>query len=114
MTRCIDTNRGALAIALLTAVLLLGCAAQADVPPEIAVDKVSCARCSMLISDSRFAAAMRSGTEYLVFDDIGCMLTYVDANHRVDEKQMWVRDYTTDKWIGVEQALFFHAEGEIT
>lgn len=99
---------------VLTIILLVGCSSAKDMPPEIAVDKISCARCSMLISDSRFAAAVKSGPKYLVFDDIGCMLTYSNAHHGVDDEQVWVRDYTTDKWIGAKQALFFHADGDVT
>ncbi len=113
MTRYIDRFLRLGVIALLTA-MCTSCADKTYTPPEIIVDKSSCARCAMLISDSRYAAAIKSGASYLVFDDIGCMLTYIEANHGVDDKLVWVRDYTMDTWIGAKQAQFFHAEGDVT
>ncbi len=114
MIRYSKIMRGVVVAALSMSSLMIGCTDTADVPPEIAVDKISCMRCSMLISDTRFAAAIKSGAEYLVFDDIGCMLAYATAHHGVDDEQIWVRDYTTDKWIGAKHAQFFHADGDVT
>src|SRR5512140_50626 len=89
-------------LVLCATLALMSCAQQQDVPPPIAVDKTACARCSMLISDGRFAAALKENGKYLVFDDIGCMLNYSTEHKLAADESVWVRDYTTDSWIGAK------------
>ena len=83
------------------------CGTQQDTPPEIKVDRSECSRCKMLISDGRFAAALKVDAKYLVFDDIGCMLSYARDKKITPENAVWVRNYTTDSWISAEQASFY-------
>lgn len=99
----------------LAAILVFaGCSKQTAMPPEIAVDRSACSRCSMLISDGRFAAAIKQHGKYLVFDDIGCMLSYLREQVGAAATELWVRDYATNQWIGAEHAEFFHADGDVT
>jgi copper chaperone NosL len=63
-------------------------------------DRDTCVRCSMVISDRRFAAEMRGGAKNTVFkfDDIGCA-TY------------WLRDKTTDyPWMAEAATRFWVAD----
>lgn len=100
---------------LVTAAMLsIACKNAADGPPEIVIDKSACTRCSMLISDGRFAAAIKVNSVYLVFDDIGCMLAYAGEHKTPVITEWWVRDYIQDRWIGAEHAAFFHANGDLT
>ena len=48
---------------------------------EIKWDRDTCVRCSMAISDRRFAAEMRGGEKNIVFkfDDIGCVVFWMRA-----------------------------------
>lgn len=101
-------------LVLLATLALAGCAQQQDVPPQIVVDKTACARCSMLISDGRFAAALKENGKYLVFDDIGCMLSYSNEHTLAADDAVWVRDYTTDSWIGAKSVTFYHGDGDLT
>ena len=87
-------------------VILLGCAKSDSTPPEIRADKTGCTRCRMLISDTRFAAALKT-EKYLLFDDIGCMLDYSRTHTISREASVWVRDFGTDTWIRGEEATFF-------
>jgi len=87
-------------------VILLGCAKNDNVPPEIRADKTGCTRCRMLISDTRFAAALKTD-KYILFDDIGCMLDYSRTHTIAREASVWVRDFGTDAWIPGEEAVFF-------
>ena len=65
---------------------------------EIKWDRETCPRCSMVISDRRFAAELRGGPKDTVvkFDDIGCMTFWI----RDKLKDMpWLADATTRMWV---------------
>jgi copper chaperone NosL len=58
---------------------------------EIKWDRETCVRCSMVISDRRFAAQLRGGPKNTVFkfDDIGCFA-------------FWIRDHLkTYPWLAI-------------
>jgi hypothetical protein len=60
----------------------------------------------MLISDTRYAAAKKSEETYLVYDDIGCMLTSMSEADAQSGK-IWVRDFQDDVWIEAGHAEFY-------
>ena len=61
---------------------------------EIKWDRDTCARCSMVLSDRRFAAQVRGGPkdENFKFDDIGCVAFWLKA-------QPWGTDTATRIWV---------------
>lgn len=65
---------------------------------EIKWDRDTCARCSMVISDRRFAAQIRGGAEQSVFkfDDPGCMAFWLKEKA---EKYPWLADTGTKMWV---------------
>jgi hypothetical protein len=65
---------------------------------EIKWDREVCPRCSMVISDRRFAAELRGGPKDLVvkFDDIGC-LTFWIRDHL--KTHPWLADPATRMWV---------------
>ncbi|MGE0080555.1 MAG: hypothetical protein AB7U81_04600 [Thiohalomonadaceae bacterium] len=112
---------GALLLTPLAAALS-GCSRGGNWPEgmaEIKWDRDTCARCSMVISDRRFAAEMRGGEKNTVFkfDDVGCLVFWMkeqaakypwmaDANTR-----LWVADFTSPSrtemtWLDPRQALY--------
>lgn len=93
-------------IVLFAATIIGGCSKQADGPPKLVVDRVECSRCKMLISDTRYASALKS-EKYLVYDDIGCMLDEMKAKPSLQVQELWFRDFLTDEWISAKQTLFF-------
>ena len=65
---------------------------------EIKWDRETCPRCSMVISDRRFAAQLRGGPKdtAIKFDDIGCMTFWI----RDKIKDMpWLADPATRMWV---------------
>ena len=65
---------------------------------EIKWDRETCPRCSMVISDRRFAAELRGGPKdtAIKFDDIGCMTFWI----RDKLKDMpWLADAATRMWV---------------
>jgi len=65
---------------------------------EIKWDRDACARCSMVISDRRFAAELRGGPrdDAYKFDDIGCLLFWV--RDKAGE-QPWLNEPATKMWV---------------
>jgi len=65
---------------------------------EIKWDRDTCARCSMVISDRRFAAQLRGGPDKAVFkfDDIGCMVFWLRDKA---DKYPWLAEAGTRFWV---------------
>lgn len=97
---------------VLTAILILivgeGCGKD-EALPEPVVDRSECAKCRMLISDARYTAMLRT-SDYLMFDDIGCMLAYEQTISPKEIKGSWVRDYFSNTWIETNEAIFFRTD----
>lgn len=65
---------------------------------EIKWDRDTCVRCSMVISDRRFAAELRGGPKDQVFkfDDMGCLVFWM----RDKAKDFpWMSDAATRLWV---------------
>lgn len=100
--------------------------ARGDEPVEPVWGKEPCAHCSMIVGDKRYAAEVltEAGSRHF-FDDIGCMISFVDERHlRV---KAWVRDESRGAWVAAETARYrrgvrtpmdygfaFSAEGTLT
>ncbi len=83
---------------------------------EIKWDRDTCARCSMVISDRRFAAEMRGGEKDMVFkfDDIGCAVFWLRDRQKDHPwladaaTRFWVADVagSGDRWLDARQAHY--------
>jgi len=83
------------------AATLSGCKPDGDWPDgmaEIKWDRDVCTRCSMVISDRRFAGEIRGGPKDTVFkfDDPGCLVFWL-ANKVADHP--WLTEAATKIWI---------------
>ncbi|GAB3428754.1 nitrous oxide reductase accessory protein NosL [Niabella aquatica] len=80
---------------LVMAIAVLGIFSSCNTDEPVAIDynKDTCASCKMSISESRFAAELitKKGRVYK-FDDISCMLDYINANSP-DIKKYYIGDY---------------------
>ncbi len=65
---------------------------------EIKWDRDTCTRCSMVISDRRFAAQLSGGPNKTVFkfDDIGCLVFWLRDN---TEKYPWLTEAGSRFWV---------------
>jgi copper chaperone NosL len=112
-----------------TAVILLsGCTGKSseNVPPEIALGKDACDNCFMLINEKKFAASIRlENGEAKRFDDIGCMIQYLDkikseAAHRNLSlggsiiEAYWVYDFISGKPLKAQNAFFVSTKNNST
>jgi nitrous oxide reductase accessory protein NosL len=82
------------------AVALSGCRQDGwpDGMTEIKWDRDTCARCSMVISDRRFAAEIHGGPDNSVFkfDDPGCLAFWLREKA---DKYPWQADAATRIWV---------------
>lgn len=80
-------------------------------PPTIRVGSSQCAECGMIISEERHASALliddRGRRDYLLYDDIGCMLD--DENDGLDGPtvlERHVHDHQSRAWARADLASF--------
>lgn len=112
-----STGQGLLLTPLAAA--LAACGGKGDWPEgmaEIKWDRDTCSRCSMVISDRRFAAEMRGGEKGIVFkfDDIGCAMIWLREKAREfpwmaePATRLWVADAAGkgDRWLDARKAYF--------
>lgn len=83
-------------------------------PPQLRVGRDQCAECGMIISDERCSAALLvergSRREYLMYDDIGCMLDDERTGLDAAAIERYVHDHQTLAWISAESAAFVIAD----
>ncbi len=88
---------------------LIGCGSPAG-PPVIRWGEEICDRCHMLISDPRFAGALRlaDGTTRQ-YDDIGCLARDLTEGD-LQAKEIWLRAYDRDQWLEGETAWLVQSQ----
>ncbi|MCO6461218.1 MAG: nitrous oxide reductase accessory protein NosL [Saprospiraceae bacterium] len=75
--------------------LLFGC--NSDQPVRINLDKDNCDFCGMKITDGRFGGAvMTDSSKFYKFDDLKCMVHYIEKKPNGPIKSYYVHDYTQD------------------
>ena len=95
--------------------VLCGCAASScsegglkPVPVDTRND--ACASCRMAVSNARLAAEIvAAGEEPRVFDDIGCLSTYVRTHQLGSDVRLYVADHRTGALLDAESAVFTRA-----
>ena len=86
------------AVLVVIAMLAVACGARSATPPEIVVDRTACHHCGMLISERRYAAAVRSAEGDRLFDDIGCLINALKGR-APDGEALWFNDASSGEWI---------------
>jgi copper chaperone NosL len=93
---------------LIAAILFItGCSVDPNAPPEIVIDRTACSECRMLVSDLRFAAALRTseGEEH-VFDDSPCLFAALDRYDSTDVPRVWIHDHESEAAVETQNAVF--------
>ena len=84
--------------------LLTSCGAAPPGPEQILLDRVNCARCTMLISsDAHAAQSQAHGRATRFFDDIGCLAADPDAS--ANDANRYVK-LVSGAWSTVDSAWF--------
>jgi len=98
-------------IALLLLGLLAACSGEPKIGPvEVKWDRDTCVRCSMALSDKRFAAQVRGGPKHQAFkfDDFGCVVFWLKDKPWANDPatEIWVKDMRSDQWIQARKAYY--------
>ncbi len=96
---------------LLGALAAWGCRRRGLAPEPIPLDRVSCARCGMVVSDSESAAeAVAADQETRFYDDAGCLAS--DSSVRDPQWKLFVHRTASEGWLPAPGAFFARpAEG---
>jgi copper chaperone NosL len=100
------------ALALLVALLVTGCAVE---PQPIHLGSEECSHCRMVISEQRFAAqALTTKGRAFSFDAIECMAEWLRAGEAVpvaDLHSLWVSDFAGgETWLRADDAVFLRSQ----
>ncbi len=89
--------------------------AQQKLEPVAIVPEDMCSFCRMAISEKRYAAELLdSEGEVFKFDEIGCMVNFIERNQFDDKTTVrFVMDFDERTWIKAEDA-YYVASPEIT
>ncbi|MBS1173075.1 MAG: hypothetical protein H6R12_1905 [Proteobacteria bacterium] len=103
---------GFLLTPIAAAVSLAGCKSS-NLPEgmvEIKWDRDTCVRCSMAISDRRFAAQVKGGPKQqnFKFDDIGCVMFWLASQSWGGDPstRIWVVDASDQSWLDARTASY--------
>ncbi|MEH7113119.1 nitrous oxide reductase accessory protein NosL [Neobacillus niacini] len=107
-------NRHNLKLILFTFLLLLfitGCEKKEIKPVAINEETDKCEVCNMQVKDNQFATEIiLENGKAIVFDDIGCMNKWIEENKNEKIDAAFVRDYSTSKWIEMENATYVYGK----
>ena len=91
-------------LGLLVASVLIGCT-NTDEGVDPVWGKEPCAHCRMIVSDKRFAAQLVDNGDRRWFDDIGCMVLWIEER-KAKPSRTWVRDGQTGRWTDARVARY--------
>ncbi|MHB1157885.1 MAG: nitrous oxide reductase accessory protein NosL [Phycisphaerales bacterium] len=86
-----------------------------DAPPKITYGQSPCDECRMIISDQAYAAAVIGegddgpNTAYR-FDDIGCMIHFMQSHRDAHIVHVWVHDQKSAQWLDALHATFVQSD----
>lgn len=91
--------------------LLAACSGEPKTGPvEVKWDRDTCVRCSMALSDKRFAGQVRGGPKHLAFkfDDFGCVMFWLKDKPWANDPatEIWVMDMRSGQWIDARKAYY--------
>lgn len=99
------------ALVTFIAIFMLG-ACGTPGPKPIQLNKDLCAYCKMTITDAQFATQLvtQKGRNY-VFDDIVCMIGFIDDNAETEVSHFYVADFSRPSdFIDIEQAKLLQSD----
>ncbi len=95
------------------AALAIAACTTSDGPTDPVWGKEPCAHCRMLVSDARYAAQVVAGGDRKYFDDVGCMVRWLEDRKAAGKSgadrngdRAWVRDATANRWLEAERARY--------
>jgi len=103
-------------VAVLASALLASCSRGPAPPVALDTRNDLCNWCRMPVSDARFAAQLVSSSEEpRVFDDVGCLATFLKSGGAPAKGQIaYVADHRTKAWVRASTAVYTRKSGFAT
>lgn len=75
------------------------------------VNRYQCPECKMPIETLKFSAqaALPNGKTFF-FDDVGCLVLWVEDKEEVSRMKLWVHTLDTARWIAAQKAYYSRTE----
>ena len=89
--------------------VLVGCSEKTYEPRDIVSETDVCKICNMSIVHNEYAGqiALKNG-DYEIFDDIGCLMEFIDANEETEIGAAFIKDTLQDEWINIFEATYVY------
>lgn len=92
---------------ILAGAICAACAAGPPRPESIRLGEDSCAHCRMTIVSIKTAAQIVApGGEPVMFDEIGCLRSYLGDHPLAADAVAYVADHRTGEWVDAGRAVF--------
>ena len=96
---------------LIAVLLLVGCSEKTYEPKEVNPETDICKVCNMSIAHEDYAAQLvfKNG-DYEMFDDIGCLMEFLEGTEESEVGAMFMKDMTDNEWIDVKTATYIYSK----
>jgi len=96
-------------IVIICGVILVGCGEKTYHPREINSETDVCKVCNMSIVHNEYAGqiVLKNG-DYETFDDIGCLMDYIELNGDGEVGAAYIKNKATNEWIDVYKAIYVY------
>lgn len=96
-------------IVIICGVILGGCGEKTYLPREINSETDVCEVCNMSIVHNEYAGqiVLKNG-DYETFDDIGCLMDYIELNGDGEVGAAYIKNKATNEWIDVYKAIYVY------
>jgi len=98
-------------ILMVSVFILAACSEETFEPRDINPEVDVCHICNMSITHVDYAAqiVLKNG-DYVVFDDIGCLMEYVLENGEEKVGAGYIRDMNSSQWLKIEDAVYVYSK----
>lgn len=95
---------------ILSVVLLTACGDEAYEPREVNPETDVCQICNMSVTHVDFAAqAVLKNKDIEVFDDLGCLMEYIEQNGEDEIGAAYIRDMNSNNWLNIKEATYVYS-----
>lgn len=90
--------------------LLSACGNEAYEPRDINAETDVCKICNMSVTSVDYAAqAVLKNKDTVVFDDLGCLMAYIEGNGDKEIGAAYIRDTNSSKWLNIKEASYVYS-----
>lgn len=90
--------------------VLTACGEKTYEPREINAETDVCHMCNMSITHAQYAGQIvKKNNDVIVFDDIGCLMAYMEEYGDHEVGAAFIRDNNSNAWLNIEDASYVYS-----